>query len=901
MKKILFALSLVFACGVNAIFITNNFKASGSGIPFSVTNVVQITFTPTETPWLQTNGVWVYSYPVKASITNGLLYPPIWLEAGQYNIQLGPQSDYGQCNLPDSTGTNALWPYLTNVTSLTNFPVLPGVSGINAGAGISIVNSGSVYTVAATGSASNVPTLTAGANITVTTNGNPTITNYVIASTASGGSSIYVTNISGLSSGLSAATNGSAVTVTATNNPYLSSLTAALGSSAFQATTIFDPSNFITNPETQVDVSTNVFTNGETSVLSINTNLTTSYIVVTAGPSNANAASMALRSPVDGNAIFFNASNGMNGNDAILVDYVHNYGYFGLKVDPSVGAFSQYQFGNTNTSFNQPFTVSNNAAITSNLTSASLNVKGNANVQSNLTVAGATSSTGDGNTFGGAAFQPSAAIAISVISDGTEDIFLASTPNNDNSINIDENCNLTASGGALIATSSPSHFTEGGYRVLLGSLISSNDGYNLTNLQGSKIIGTLTNTVANATNFSGSLAGNVTGTQGATVISVLPAISGASLTSLTAANISAGTAGINISGNAATATSAATSGSATNATYATNSGASGIASNAVTGITLTNAVTTGESATSITIISGSIPATTLTGTIADARLSTNVPLLNATNTYIGTNNFSNTVSMSNLSASTVLALDANKRVISGAAYSGASLGTVTSVTFTGDGTVLSSTPSSAVTAAGTLTATLANATSDSVLGNSTGSPAAPSWQTAPTISGANITTLNASQIASGTVPFAAFPQTGIGTNGNVLTTSGSAVTWVTPSASGGGGPTFAITNLSYASTTNINVNALVNTNKMLMNLAMTNNANLVTPTNGPVMGQVFVYELLEGATGGYSITADSGFVLSRELNAFNIYTNANAVNILTFWYDTNVSKMRFSGNLTYTQ
>jgi hypothetical protein len=47
---------------------------------------------------------------------------------------------------------------------------------------------------------------------------------------------------------------------------------------------------------------------------------------------------------------------------------------------------------------------------------------------------------------------------------------------------------------------------------------------------------------------------------------------------------------------------------------------------------------------------------------------------------------------------------------------GGGSGTVTSVTFTGDGTVLSSTPSSAVTTSGTLTATLANQTANTVLG-----------------------------------------------------------------------------------------------------------------------------------------------------------------------------------------
>lgn len=62
-------------------------------------------------------------------------------------------------------------------------------------------------------------------------------------------------------------------------------------------------------------------------------------------------------------------------------------------------------------------------------------------------------------------------------------------------------------------------------------------------------------------------------------------------------------------------------------------------------------------------------------------------------------------------------------------------GTVTSVTFTGDGTVLSSTPSSAVTASGTVTAALATATAKTLLGNATASTAAPTYTTAPVVSG----------------------------------------------------------------------------------------------------------------------------------------------------------------------
>jgi hypothetical protein len=52
----------------------------------------------------------------------------------------------------------------------------------------------------------------------------------------------------------------------------------------------------------------------------------------------------------------------------------------------------------------------------------------------------------------------------------------------------------------------------------------------------------------------------------------------------------------------------------------------------------------------------------------------------------------------------------------GACHAAGGSGTVTSVTFTGDGTILSSTPSSAVTTSGTLTAALATQTANTVLG-----------------------------------------------------------------------------------------------------------------------------------------------------------------------------------------
>jgi hypothetical protein len=61
-------------------------------------------------------------------------------------------------------------------------------------------------------------------------------------------------------------------------------------------------------------------------------------------------------------------------------------------------------------------------------------------------------------------------------------------------------------------------------------------------------------------------------------------------------------------------------------------------------------------------------------------------------------------------------------------------GTVTSVTFTGDGVLDSSTPSSAVTSSGTVTATLLNAPANTVFGNTGASAAAPAYTGNPSIS-----------------------------------------------------------------------------------------------------------------------------------------------------------------------
>lgn len=110
---------------------------------------------------------------------------------------------------------------------------------------------------------------------------------------------------------------------------------------------------------------------------------------------------------------------------------------------------------------------------------------------------------------------------------------------------------------------------------------------------------------------------------------------------------------------------------------------------------------------------------------------------------------SGTVTVQSSGANTIQAMGANSKLelecisISGTGtsswnwvYTSQTAGTVTSVTFTGDGTILSSTPSSAVTTSGTVTASLNTQTARTFLtGPLGGSAAAPTFKalTAPTI------------------------------------------------------------------------------------------------------------------------------------------------------------------------
>lgn len=96
--------------------------------------------------------------------------------------------------------------------------------------------------------------------------------------------------------------------------------------------------------------------------------------------------------------------------------------------------------------------------------------------------------------------------------------------------------------------------------------------------------------------------------------------------------------------------------------------------------------------------------------------------LDTNNPWTGQNSFSNTFSLTALANG---CLQVSSGVVISTGSSCAAAGTVTSVTFTGDGTVLSSIPSAPVTVSGTLPATLNAQTHDTVFGNFTGNTASP--------------------------------------------------------------------------------------------------------------------------------------------------------------------------------
>lgn len=176
---------------------------------------------------------------------------------------------------------------------------------------------------------------------------------------------------------------------------------------------------------------------------------------------------------------------------------------------------------------------------------------------------------------------------------------------------------------------------------------------------------------------------------------------------------------------------------------------------------------------------------------------TNVTLPTSGTLLSSSNNLSD-VSSSTTAANNILPSQSGKAgdylktdgsgTLSWSAVSGASGGTVTSVTFTGDGVVLSNTASTAVTASGTLTAALANAAAGAVLNNATTSSAAPTYTTNAVLGNPG-TTAGSLSIANGSasgvnVKIQNLGTTTTGWNFNLPQTAGTSGTVLT---SGGGG------------------------------------------------------------------------------------------------------------------
>ena len=176
------------------------------------------------------------------------------------------------------------------------------------------------------------------------------------------------------------------------------------------------------------------------------------------------------------------------------------------------------------------------------------------------------------------------------------------------------------------ATNLPGHLLV----VTGGSRQVTYNGQSLTNIQGSNVVGAVTlaataitatsaTTATTANNFSGSLAGDVTGTQTATVVSTVGGQSAASV-----------------------ASGAAAANSATNAnnpnTIVQRDASGNFSAGAITAASFSGdgSAVTNLNASQIT-----------SGTVADGLLSTNVALLNGANIFSGTNSFNGPVIVTN--------------------------------------------------------------------------------------------------------------------------------------------------------------------------------------------------------------------------------------------------------------
>ncbi len=230
-------------------------------------------------------------------------------------------------------------------------------------------------------------------------------------------------------------------------------------------------------------------------------------------------------------------------------------------------------------------------------------------------------------------------------------------------------------------------------------------------------------TAGTANNFSGPLAGDVTGTQGATVV--------ASVGGQAAANLAGGASAANAATSAATANAIVRRDGAGN--FSAGTITANLAGNAASATTAAN----------------------VTGAIADAQLSANIARLDSPNAFTGTNTFAGVALVTNANNVIAGTFSGNGGGLTG--LNPANLGAGTApISITGNA-------ATATTAGNATTATTAASANSVAAANLTGTILNASLPANPTVSGtvtassfsgggANLTLLNASNLAGGTLP-----------------------------------------------------------------------------------------------------------------------------------------------------
>lgn len=408
--------------------------------------------------------------------------------------------------------------------------------------------------------------------------------------------------------------------------------------------------------------------------------------------------------------------------------------------------------------------------------------------------------------------------------------------------------------------------------------------------------GTLSGSTLNST-VTGSSLTSVGAITSGTWSGLFGAVSGANLTNLTAANISAGTAGINISGNAGTATALQTprniNGTSFNGTADITVTA---AAGTLTGSTLNSSVTSSSLTSVGTIATGTWSG--LFGAISGANL-TNLTAANISAGTAGINISGN--------AGTATALQ-NPRTINGISFDGSANITVTAAAGTLTGSTLNSTVTgSSLTSLGTIATGVWNGTTIAIANGGTNSTTTLNNNRIMQSSGGAIVeaaAITASKLLvsdTNGIPVAsalsgiAHLSSGTLTASNVALAS--EVTGTLPVANGGTNITsYAIGDITYASaSTTLTKLADVATGNVLISGGVT-----TAPSWGKVGLTTHVTGTLPVANGGTGNSSVSANRLMVSASTSSISTNAN------FTVDLTNNRMGIGGtsssilNLTQT-